>query len=104
MESLHKSSTAIKYWAEDDRPREKLRAKGASNLSDSELLAILINTGSRNKSALDLAKEVLRIKNNDLQEIGKLGLADFQKINGIGEAKAITIAAALELGRRRQNG
>ena len=101
MESVNKSSTCIKNWAIDDRPREKLMVKGRENLSDSELLAILINTGSRSASALDLAKQILTLGNNNLDELGKLTLHDLMKIKGIGEAKAITIAAALELGRRR---
>jgi DNA repair protein RadC len=102
MESLHKSSTSIKNWAQDDRPREKLRLKGALSLSDSELLAILIGTGSRTKSAVDLAKDVLALKKNNLDELGKAGVRDLMLVHGIGEAKAVTIAAALELGRRRQ--
>ena len=102
MENINKPSTSIKNWALDDRPREKLSTKGAGVLSDSELLAILINNGSKEKSAIDLAKEILKIGNNNLNELGKLTLKDFQKIKGIGEAKAVTIAAAMELGRRRQ--
>ena len=102
MESSNNSSTSIKNWAIDDRPREKLFAKGPFALSDSELLAILINTGSRTKSAVELAKEVLRLGKDNLNELGKLSVNDLMKINGIGEAKAITLAAALELGRRRQ--
>jgi DNA repair protein RadC len=96
----HKYS--IKDWAKDDRPREKLLSKGAEALSDSELLAILINNGSKEKSAVDLAKDVLKLGKDNLVELGKLNLKDLMKIKGIGEAKAITIAAALELGRRRQ--
>ncbi len=102
MESSNKSSTSIKNWAVDDRPREKLFTKGAAVLSDSELLAILINTGSKKKSAVELAKEVLQLGKNNLNEIGKLSVNDFMAIKGIGEAKAITLAAALEIGRRRQ--
>src|SRR5436305_10468964 len=102
MESFNNSSTSIKNWAIDDRPREKLFAKGATALSDSELLAILINTGSKNKSAVELAKEILSLGKNNLNELGKLSVIDFMKIKGIGEAKAITLTAALELGRRRQ--
>jgi DNA repair protein RadC len=102
MKTINKSSTSIKNWAMDDRPREKLFSKGPSNLSNSELLAILINNGSKQKSALDLAKEILQLGNNNLNELGKLTLKEFQQIKGIGEAKAVTIAAALELGRRRQ--
>lgn len=101
MESVNKSSTSIKNWAVDDRPREKLLLKGRESLSDSELLAILINTGSGKRSALDLAKEVLKMGENNLDELGKLSLHDLMTIKGIGEAKAITISAALELGRRR---
>ena len=102
MESSNKSSTSIKNWAADDRPREKLNTKGPGALSDSELLAILINTGSKKKSAVELAKEVLQLGENNLNELGKLSVIDLMTIKGIGEAKAITLAAALELGRRRQ--
>jgi DNA repair protein RadC len=102
MENFNKPSTSIKNWAADDRPREKMLGKGAAALSNSELIAILINNGSKDKSAVDLAKEVLKLGSDNLNELGKLTLKDFQQIKGIGEAKAITIAAALELGRRRQ--
>ena len=102
MESSNKSSTSIKNWALDDRPREKLMVKGRESLSDSELLAILINTGSGKRSAVDLAKETLMKGKNNLDELGKLSIKDLTEIPGIGEAKAITIIAALELGRRRQ--
>ena len=98
------SKNTIKQWAKDDRPREKLLSIGAENLSDSELLAILIHNGTPNKSAVDLAKEILRLGNNNLDELGTLSIKQFTKVKGIGEAKAITIAAALELGRRRQAG
>jgi len=101
MENLNKQSTSIKNWAVDDRPREKLLSKGASALSDSELLAILINNGYKEKSAVEIAKEILKLGSNNLNELGKLSLKDFEKVKGIGSAKAITIAAALELGRRR---
>ena len=104
MENFNKTSNSIKNWAVDDRPREKLLTKGASSLSDSELIAILISNGYKEKSAVELAKEILRLGNNNLNELGKLSIAAFQKIKGIGEAKAITIAAALELGRRRHAG
>lgn len=103
MENINKPSTSIKNWAIDDRPREKLLSKGPAVLSDSELLAILINNGYKEKSAVDISKDILKIGNNNLNELGKLSIKDFQKIKGIGEAKAITIAAALELGRRRQS-
>lgn len=102
MESSNKSSTSIKNWAADDRPREKLLTKGATALSHSELLAILISTGSKSKSAVEIAKEVLQLGKNNLNELGKLSVNDLMTIKGIGEAKAITISAALELGRRRQ--
>ena len=102
MENFNKPSTSIKNWAADDRPREKLLHKSSAALSNSELIAILINNGSKDKSAVDLAKEVLKLGSDNLNELGKLTLKDFQQIKGIGEAKAITIAAALELGRRRQ--
>ena len=101
MENFNKPSTSIKNWAEDDRPREKLLQKGAAALSNSELLAILINNGHKEKSAVELAKEILKIGSDNLNELGKVSLNDMQHVKGIGEAKAITIAAALELGRRR---
>ncbi|MFT4060727.1 MAG: DNA repair protein RadC [Edaphocola sp.] len=97
-------SYSIKQWAEDDRPREKLLQKGYAALSDAELLAILIQSGTREKSAVDLAREVLQLGAQNLSQLGKLSVKDFQKIKGIGEARAITLAAALELGRRRQLG
>jgi len=93
----------IKQWAKDDRPREKLLAIGADNLSHSELLAILIHNGTREKTAVDLAKEILKLGKDNLNELGRLSVKELMKIKGIGEAKAITIAAALELGRRRQS-
>ena len=101
MENVNKPSTSIKNWATDDRPREKLLTKGAAALSNSELLAILLNNGSKNKSAVELAKEILKLGHDNLNELGKLSLNDFKQIKGIGQAKSITIAAALELGRRR---
>jgi len=96
----HKYS--IKQWSKDDRPREKLLYSGAENLSNSELLAILIHNGTKQKSAVDLAKDVPKLGQDNLVELGKLSIKDLVKIKGIGEAKAIIIAAALELGRRRQ--
>jgi DNA repair protein RadC len=98
----HKYS--IKQWAKDDRPREKLLLNGAHVLSDSELLAILILNGSKEKTAVDLAKEVLKLGKDNLRELGKMSVKELMKIKGIGEAKAVTITAALELGRRRQAG
>jgi DNA repair protein RadC len=99
---MQEQKYSIKQWAKDDRPREKLLLKGAESLSNSELLAILINHGTKNKSAIDLGKDVLTLGKNNLQELGKLSVKELMKIKGIGEAKAITIAAALEIGRRRQ--
>jgi DNA repair protein RadC len=93
---------SIKNWSEDERPREKLLQKGATSLSDSELLGILIASGNRERSAIDLAKDVLALAGSNLRELGRLSVTELQKIKGIGEAKAITIAAAMELGRRRQ--
>jgi DNA repair protein RadC len=93
----------IKSWSEDDRPREKLMTKGASTLSNSELLAILINNGTKDKSAVDVAKDLLAKANNDMQRVGKFSVKEMLqlKVKGLGPAKAITIAAALELGIRR---
>jgi DNA repair protein RadC len=93
---------SIKDWAKDDRPREKLLSKNPSSLSDSELIAILINKGTKNKTAVDLAKEILFLGKNNLNELGKLSAQELMKIKGIGDAKAITIAASMELGRRVQ--
>ena len=98
---MQEDKYSIRRWAKDDRPREKLLLRGAENLSVSELLAILIHNGTRDRTALDLAKEVLRLGKDNLNELGKLSVKDFTKIKGVGEAKAVTIAAALELGRRR---
>ena len=101
MKNVNKPSTSIKNWAIDDRPREKLLIHGAAALSNSELLAILINNGSKNKSAVELAREILKLGHDNLNELGKLSLNDFKQVKGIGEAKSIIITAALELGRRR---
>lgn len=95
-------SLSIKSWAEDDRPREKLLLKGKTALSDAELVAILIGSGNRNESAVDLSKRILNSINNNLNKLGKLTVSDLQKFKGIGEAKAISIITALELGRRRR--
>lgn len=99
---MQENKYSIKQWSKDDRPREKLLLKGAENLSNSELLAILVQNGTRTKTAVDLGKEVLRLGKDNLNELGKLSVKELQQVNGIGEAKAIVIAAALELGRRRQ--
>lgn len=94
--------TPINQWAEDDRPREKLQLKGKSTLSDSELLAILIGSGSRNESAVQLCQRILASTNNNLNQLSKLSITQLMQFKGIGEAKAISIIAALELGRRRR--
>ena len=99
---MQENNYSIKQWAKDDRPREKLLLKGAENLSDSELLAILIVNGTKQKSAVELAKDVLKSAKNNLPDLGKLSVKDLMQIKGIGEAKAIAIVAAMELGRRRQ--
>lgn len=95
--------TPINQWAEDDRPREKFLLKGKAALSDSELLAILIGSGSRNESAVQLCQRILASANNNLNQLGKLSIQQLMDFKGIGEAKAISIAAALELGRRRRS-
>lgn len=92
----------ISKWAEDDRPREKLLLKGKHSLSDAELLAILLGTGTRDQSALDLAKTILTETRNNLIELSKMQISELMQFRGIGQAKAITIIAALELGRRRR--
>lgn len=93
---------SIKDWSDDDRPREKLMLKGKHALSNAELLAILLGSGSRSRSAVDLAKEILRSVDNNLKELGKVSIDELiSRFHGVGEAKAITIAAAMELGRRR---
>ncbi|MBU2526334.1 MAG: DNA repair protein RadC [Bacteroidetes bacterium] len=97
-----RENLSIKHWSENDRPREKLAIKGKAALSDAELLAIVIGSGSRNESAVDLSKRILAKVGNNLNELGKLSLEQLMQFKGIGEAKAISIAAAVELGRRRQ--
>jgi DNA repair protein RadC len=94
--------TPINQWAEDDRPREKFLLKGKATLSDSELLAILIGSGSRNESAVQLCQRILASSENNLNTLGKMSISQLMQFKGIGEAKAISIAAALELGRRRR--
>ena len=95
-------SFSIKDWADDDKPREKLLRKGRTVLSDAELIAILIGSGSREESAVELSKRILVSVGNNLNELGKLSIKQLMAFKGIGEAKAITIAAALEFGRRRR--
>jgi len=99
---LEATNFPITHWSEDDKPREKMMLKGKSALSDAELVAILIGSGSRNESAVALSKRILASVNNNLSSLGKQSLAQLMEFKGIGEAKAITIAAALELGRRRK--
>jgi len=96
------NSFSIKHWSEDDKPREKLMLKGKGVLSDAELIAILIGSGSRNESAVQLSKRIIASVNHNLNALGKLSLKQLMEFKGIGEAKAITIQAALELGRRRR--
>jgi DNA repair protein RadC len=103
MKNVNKPSTSIKNWSVDDRPREKMIRIGSSGLSNAELIAILINTGNVNQSALEIAMELMKGCNNSLNELGKLTVNDLQKTNGIGLAKSVSIAAALELGRRRNS-
>ncbi len=101
--SYSQERNTIREWAEDDRPREKLILKGANSLSDAELLAILIGTGTRHETAVDLAKSILAAFDNELQKLSRTDLKELMLIKGIGPAKGITILAALELGRRRLN-
>lgn len=101
---LHSAPTiTIKDWSEEDQPREKLLNKGERALSDAELVAILIGSGSRNESAVALSQRILKSVDNNLQALGKLSLSQLMEFKGIGQAKAITIAAAMELGRRRKD-
>lgn len=92
----------IKYWAEDDKPREKLLLKGKSSLSDAELLAIILGSGTRNESAVGLSKRILKTTNNSLHSLSKLSFQQLCSFNGIGPAKAISIIAALELAKRKK--
>ena len=98
----YKTKLSIKDWAVEDRPREKLIKNGVSVLSDAEIIALLIGSGNKNETAVELSKRILKGVDNNLNEMGKLTLYDLQRYKGIGEAKAITIAAALELGKRRK--
>ncbi len=100
--SIARKSNSIKNWKEDDRPREKLLSKGKNALSDAELIAILIGSGNREESAVGLSKRILTFTSNNLNQLGKLSVNDLTQFKGIGEAKAITIITALELGRRRR--
>lgn len=100
MTTEYKNLT-IKEWAIEDRPREKMMIKGVATLSDAELLAILIGSGTKNESAVAISQRILTTVSNNLNELGKFTLKNFKSIKGIGDARAVTIMAALELGRRR---
>jgi len=102
MEQYNNAPSRILEWAEEDRPREKLLLKGIASLSDAELIAILLGSGTRNLSAVDLAKQIMQHNNQNLHTLARQGVKDLQKFKGIGEAKAITLVSALELGRRRK--
>jgi DNA repair protein RadC len=99
----YENKISIKSWAEEDRPREKLSGQGRRALTDAELIAILIGSGSRDESAVELSKRILHHYENDLNKLGKASIDDLCKFKGIGEAKAISIIAALEIGRRRSD-
>jgi len=98
---MQEDKYSIKHWAKDEKPREKLRFKGAESLADSELIAILLQNGTKGKSAIDLSRELLGLAKNNLQGFGRLSYRDMMKVKGIGEAKALMLTAAIELGRRR---
>lgn len=100
---LYDNKLIIKLWAEEDRPREKLLVNGRRHLTDAELIAILINSGNTSESAVDLSKRILAECGNDLETLGRMSIKDLCHFKGIGEAKAISIIAALELGRRRKD-
>jgi len=102
MEDTERQKLSINKWAVEDRPREKMLAKGISTLSDAELLGILIGSGNQEESAIELMRRVLAASNNNLNELGKWEYVHFSKFKGIGPAKATTIMAALELGKRRK--
>jgi len=98
----YEQKITIKAWAEEDRPREKLSVNGRRSLSDAELIAILIGSGNKDESAVELSKRILYSCNNDLNQLARLSIAELSRFKGIAEAKAISIIAALELGRRRK--
>lgn len=101
MKNVHKPSTSIKSWSPDDRPMEKMIRLGSGSLSNAELLSILIRTGNRNDTALDLSKNILNRCDNDLHQLGKASMYELKQTKGIGLTKSLTIMAAIELGRRR---
>lgn len=96
-------TSSIKTWNLDDRPREKFIEKGASNLSNAELLAILLGSGSKDESAVDLAKRILNYTQNNLSELGRLSIEDLTQFKGVGEAKAVTLCSAFEIARRKKD-
>lgn len=98
----YEQKLGIKFWAEADRPREKMMINGRRQLTDAELIAVLIGSGNKDETAVELSKRILSHFNNDLDRLGKASIADLSKFKGIGEAKAISVVAALELGRRRK--
>lgn len=102
MDQKKTNTFSIKSWSEEDRPREKFLLKGRAALSDAELIAILIGSGNTDESAVGLSKRILATVENNLNHLGKLTINHLKEFKGIGEAKAITIAAAMELGRRRR--
>lgn len=99
----YREKLGIKSWAEADRPREKLLLKGRRQLTDAELIAILIGSGNKDETAVDLSRRMLATYNNDLDKLGRVTVKELSKFKGIGEAKAIAIVAALEIGRRRKD-
>lgn len=99
----YQDKISIKAWAEEDRPREKLSAQGRRALTDAELIAILIGSGSRTETAVELSKRILHHYDNDLNKLAKASIQELSNFRGIGEAKAISIIAALEIGRRRDD-
>lgn len=99
---MEEEKRGIKFWSPDDRPREKLSSKGASALSDAELIAILIGSGNGKESAVDLSRRILKQAGNDLNKLGSLSMKELTSVKGIGPAKAISILAALELSKRRR--
>ncbi len=102
MGRMQEHKYSIKNWAKDDRPREKLLSTGAENLSNSELIAILLQKGSREKTAVDLARDILRLTSNSLEGLARITVPELMRVKGVGAVKAISVVAAMELGRRRQ--
>ncbi|PKR81650.1 hypothetical protein CW751_03750 [Brumimicrobium salinarum] len=98
---MYQNTTTIKSWAEEDRPREKLQSKGRNALTNAELLAIILGSGTNKKSAVELGQEILKTHDNSLYELGKMNQSELMNFNGVGQAKAISIIAVMELGRRR---